>query len=74
MPPIPNITKPFSRKFVKIIVKYGKSYEPDLAMTFVHKYGVRGFIDNAFTGLRFLKRGRLPIIPSKIKRIENFNC
>lgn len=62
----------FSRKFVKIVVKTGKSYEPGLAPTFMFRYGIRGMIDNARMGMSLMHKKRVAIIPKKVKRIESF--
>jgi len=62
----------FSRKFVKIVVKTGKSYEPGLAPTFIFKYGVRGVIDNMIMGISLLQKKRMAIMPKTVKRIANF--
>jgi heterodisulfide reductase subunit C len=62
----------FSKRFVRMIMKSGKSFEPALAPAFIFKYGLRGFLHDTQTALFLLFRGRLPITPPKIKRIENF--
>jgi heterodisulfide reductase subunit C len=62
----------FSRRFVGIVVKTGKSYEPGLAPTFMLKYGIRGMIDNMTMGMNLLRKRRMALIPKKVKRIENF--
>ncbi len=62
----------FSRKFVKIVVKSGKSYEPGLAPTFMFKYGIRGVIDNVSMGMSLFQKKRMAIVPKTVKRIKNF--
>jgi heterodisulfide reductase subunit C len=62
----------FSERFVKAILKTGKSFEPALAPVFVFKYGFWGFLLDARTAAKLLRKGRLPLIPSKIKRRGDF--
>jgi heterodisulfide reductase subunit C len=62
----------FSRQFVKIIMRTGKSYEPALAPVFLFKYGWRGFLHDARMALRLLLKGRMPLLPSRIKRVKPF--
>jgi hypothetical protein len=62
----------FSRRFVKIVVKTGKSYEPGLAPAFMFKYGVRGIVDNMAMGMSLFQKKRIAIIPKKVKRIDSF--
>jgi len=62
----------FSRKFVKMVVKTGKSYEPGLATTFMFRYGIRGMIDNMSMGMSLLQKRRMSIVPKTVKRIKNF--
>jgi heterodisulfide reductase subunit C len=62
----------FSERFVKTIVKTGKSFEPALAPAFLFSYGFWGFLLDARTAAKLLRMGRLPLIPSKIKRRGNF--
>ncbi|HJW89238.1 MAG TPA: 4Fe-4S dicluster domain-containing protein [Anaerolineales bacterium] len=62
----------FSETFVKTIVKSGRSYEPVLAPTYIFSYGVREFIQEAFTATNLMLKGRIPLLPPRIKRLENF--
>jgi hypothetical protein len=62
----------FSERFAKMIVKTGRSWEPALAPSFIFKGGVQGFLYEAQTALRLVRRGRIPMTPSKIKRIKSF--
>jgi heterodisulfide reductase subunit C len=59
----------FSRRFVKTILKTGKSYEPGYAPAFILD---QGLLREMRTAMRLLRRGRLPLIPSKIKRVDRF--
>lgn len=62
----------FSQRFVKMILKTGKSFEPGLAPSYIFQYGFRGLLYEAQTAFTLLFKGRLPMIPKRIKRIENF--
>jgi heterodisulfide reductase subunit C len=62
----------FSRRFVKTILRNGKSYEPGLAPAFIFEGGFKGLMGELQTALKLLAKGRLPLIPSRIKRRDNF--
>ncbi len=62
----------FSESFVKMIVRTGRSFEPVLAPSYIFKYGTRGLIQEAQTATALVLKGRLPLLPTKIKRLENF--
>ncbi|HLE29695.1 MAG TPA: 4Fe-4S dicluster domain-containing protein [Anaerolineales bacterium] len=62
----------FSETFVKTIFKSGRSYEPVLAPTYIFSYGVIEFLQEAQTATSLMLKGRLPLLPPRIKRLENF--
>jgi len=62
----------FSRRFVRTILKTGKSYEPGYAPAFILEGGFQGLLRDVQMGLKLLSKGRLPLIPSKIKRVDKF--
>lgn len=62
----------FSKRFVKMIMRTGKSFEPALAPSFILKYGWRGVLHDARMGLTLFLKGRLPLLPTKIKRVKPF--
>ena len=62
----------FSETFVKTIVKSGRSYEPVLASSYLFSYGVREFLQEAQTATNLMLKGRLPVLPPRIKRLDNF--
>jgi len=62
----------FSETFVKTIVSSGRSYEPILAPTYMFTMGPKEFIQEAFTATKMMLKGRLPILPPRIKRLDNF--
>lgn len=62
----------FSETFVKSILRSGRSYEPVLAPSYIFSYGVREFLNEAQTATNLMLKGRLPVLPARIKRLENF--
>ena len=62
----------FSETFVKTILGGGRSYEPVLAPSYVFSFGLRKFLQEAQTATGLMLKGRLPILPPRIKRLENF--
>jgi hypothetical protein len=62
----------FSEAFVKMIMRTGRTFEPVLAPTYVFKYGTRKMLEEARTAATLLLKGRLPLLPKKIKRLDNF--
>ena len=62
----------FSETFVKSILRSGRSYEPVLAPSYIFSYGVREFLNEAHTATNLMLKGRLPVLPPRIKRLENF--
>ncbi len=61
----------FSESFLKMIMRTGRSFEPVLAPTYVPKYGARDMIEEVRTASALFFKGRLPLLPKKIKRIDN---
>lgn len=62
----------FSETFVKTIVKSGRSYEPVLAPSYIFSYGPRELLKEATTATNMMLKGRLPVLPPRIKRLDNF--
>ncbi len=62
----------FSRAFIRTIARTGKSYEPGYAPTFIFEGGVTGMVREMQFGVKLLAKGRIPLIPSRIKRRDNF--
>ena len=62
----------FSETFVKTILRSGRSYEPVLATTYLFSSGVKELIQEASMATGLMLKGRLPVLPPKIKRLENF--
>ena len=62
----------FSRRFVRTILRNGKSYEPGYAPAFVFAGGVTGAMREARFAMRLMAKGRIPILPSRVERVANF--
>jgi heterodisulfide reductase subunit C len=62
----------FSRAFIRTIARTGKSYEPGYAPSFIFEGGVQGMFREMQFGLKLLAKGRIPLLPSRIKRRDNF--
>ncbi|NQU10731.1 hypothetical protein HQ590_08075 [bacterium] len=62
----------FSETFVKTILKSGRSYEPVLATSCVFTYGLQEMLQEAPTATSLMLKGRLPVLPPRIKRLDNF--
>jgi len=61
----------FSETFVKTIFRSGRSYEPILAPSYIFSRGVRKMFEEAHTATNLMLKGRIPVLPSRIERIEN---
>ncbi len=62
----------FSETFVKTILRSGRSYEPVLATSYLFTFGPREFLEEALGATNLMLKGRIPLLPPRIKRVENF--
>jgi heterodisulfide reductase subunit C len=62
----------FSEAWVKTIVNSGRSYEPVLAPTYMFHFGPKEFFQEALTATNLVLKGRIPVLPPRIKRLDNF--
>ena len=62
----------FSEAWVKMIVRSGRSYEPILAPTYMFQLGTKEFIQEAFNASKMVLKGKIPVLPPRIKSLENF--
>jgi heterodisulfide reductase subunit C len=62
----------FSKRFVRMIVRYGRSYEPELAAPYIFRHGIRSLLYEAQTALYLLWKGRLPLLPHRVRRAKNY--
>ncbi len=62
----------FSETFVKMIVRSGRSFEPVLAPSYIFSFNAREFLQEVQNATELMLKGRLPLLPARIKRLENF--
>ncbi|MBM3125404.1 MAG: 4Fe-4S dicluster domain-containing protein [Chloroflexi bacterium] len=62
----------FSEAFVKMIVRTGRSFEPVLAPSYIFSFNMRGFLQEVQNATELMLKGRLPLLPARIKRLEKF--
>jgi heterodisulfide reductase subunit C len=62
----------FSETFVKTILRSGRSFEPVMATSYLFSSGVKKLIQEASMATGLMLKGRLPVLPPRIKRLENF--
>lgn len=62
----------FSEAFVKTIVRSGRSYEPLLAPAYIFSFSLGKFLQEVQTATTLMLKGRVPVLPPRIKRLENF--
>jgi heterodisulfide reductase subunit C len=62
----------FSETFVKTILRSGRSFEPLMATSYLLSAGVKEWIQEAYMATGLMLKGRLPVIPPRIKRLDNF--
>lgn len=62
----------FAKRFNGLIEKYGRVFEPELTPAFIGRVGIGGMIDNALFGLSMFTKGRLPILPKRLKGLKGF--
>ena len=62
----------FSETFMKTIVRSGRSYEPILAPTYIFGFGAKEFYQEVLGATKMMLKGRIPVLPPRIKRIKNF--
>jgi heterodisulfide reductase subunit C len=62
----------FSETWVKTTLNNGRSYEPVLAPTYMFNFGPKEFFEEALTATNLMLKGRIPILPPRIKRLDNF--
>ncbi len=62
----------FSEAFIKTIVRSGRSYEPVLAPSYMFSFSPKEFFQEALTASKMMLKGRIPVLPARIKRLDNF--
>jgi heterodisulfide reductase subunit C len=64
----------FSRRFVRTILRTGKSYEPGYAPAFIFEGGFQGLMREMQFALKLMAKGRIPLIPTRVKRVDRFRA
>lgn len=62
----------FYKTFRKTVDKNGRSYEPLLATSYLFGFGAKEFILEVQGATKLMLKGRIPVLPSKVKRHKNF--
>lgn len=62
----------FSEAFVKMIVNSGKSFEPILATAYLPKFSAADMVQEALTATGLVLKGKIPLLPKRIKRLKKF--
>lgn len=62
----------FSETFMKTVAHNGKSYEPILATAYLFGFGAKEFFQEVQGATKMMLKGRIPVLPSKIKHLKNF--
>jgi heterodisulfide reductase subunit C len=62
----------FSETFAKSIARSGRSFEPILAPTYMFSMGIKELLQEAHMGTQMMLKGRMPVLPPRIKRLDNF--
>jgi quinone-modifying oxidoreductase subunit QmoC len=62
----------FSETFVKTILRSGRSFEPVMATSYLFSSGLKEWIQEAEMATGLMLKGRLPVLPPRIKRLDNF--
>ena len=62
----------FSETFVKMILRTGRSYEPVLAPAYMRNFNLLELLQEAQTATSLLLKGRMPVLPPRIKRLDRF--
>ena len=62
----------FSETFVKMILRTGRSFEPVIAPSYMLNMNLRELLQEAQTATGLMLKGRMPVLPPRIKRLEAF--
>ncbi len=69
--PRKSIGPDFSKRFVRMILTYGRSWEPGLAIPYLFRRGLADLFYEGWTAVLLLVKGRLPLFPKRTKRSRN---
>jgi heterodisulfide reductase subunit C len=59
-----------SRSFTRTVRRFGRNYELELALRYFARSDVVKLFTQSGKALKLMRRGRLPLLPSRIKRID----
>jgi len=62
----------FSETFMKTVAHNGRSYEPILATSYVFGFSAKEFFKEVQGATKMMLKGRIPVLPSRIKHLKNF--
>jgi heterodisulfide reductase subunit C len=63
----------FHKAFFEIVNKYGRLHEPILLTKILKKTDIKNLFHNANLGLRLFRKGKIGIMPVKIKQTKDLN-
>jgi heterodisulfide reductase subunit C/quinone-modifying oxidoreductase subunit QmoC len=64
----------FSSTFIDYVENYGRSFELGLATRYLLRYNPMGMVQMAGMGMGMLRRGRMDLIPTRIKGINQLKA
>jgi heterodisulfide reductase subunit C len=68
-------TKPkFHKAFTEIVGKYGRMHEPQLQVKLMKKTNPNEVLNNMLFGLELFRKGKVKIIPSRIKKTKEIEA
>jgi len=66
-----NIKPKFHKAFFEVVNKYGRLHEPTLLTKILNKADIGNLLHNANLGLRLFRKGKIGILPAKIKQTKD---
>jgi hypothetical protein len=66
-----NIKPKFHKAVFEIVSKYGRMHEPILLTKILNKTDLGNLFHNANLGLRLFRKGKIRILPEKIKQTKD---
>lgn len=63
-----------ARSFMKVVNNYGRNSETELLLRFFLRTNPIGLIRNAFVGLNLFLKGRMPLLPHRVKNLRQFRA
>ena len=63
-----------SRIFLNNVYRYGRNYELGLGIKFFARTGIKRLISNTRLGWSMIRRGRLGLVPKKLRRVSDIQA